>query len=254
MRKNQLLQTWRDGGVVLNLFLSMTDNYGVELLAHQGFDALTVDLQHGFQDYSIASLQFQAISTTDVTPLARVRELGEVDVVRVLDLGAMGVICPLVNTAKDARRFVRAAKYPPHGDRSFGPHRQMLYSGEDYPATANDEIALIAMIETREGLDNVKEIAAVDGIDSLYIGPADLSLNLGFSPGFAPSQPEMKAAFSKVLNACQAADKVAGIHCGSPEFANQMIAEGFRFVTVLNDAKLMAQAAASVVGAVNRER
>ncbi|MEM9393457.1 MAG: aldolase/citrate lyase family protein [Pseudomonadota bacterium] len=253
MRQNQLLQTWRDGGVALNLFLSMTDNYGVELLAHQGFDALTVDLQHGFQDYSIATHQFQAISTTQVTPLARVRELGEVDVVRVLDLGAMGVICPLVNTAEDAHRLVRAAKYPPHGDRSFGPHRQMLYSGSDYPATANDQIALIAMIETRDGLSNAEEIAAVEGIDALYVGPADLSLNLGFPPGFEPDQPEMKAAIDHVLSACRAAGKVAGIHCGSATFANRMIAEGFRFVTVLNDAKLLAQAASQVVASVRRE-
>lgn len=250
MRENKLLQIWRDGGVALNLFLSMTDNYGVELLAHQGFDALTVDLQHGFQDFAIATLQFQAISTTNVVPLARVRELGEVDVVRMLDLGAMGIICPLVNSAEDARRLVRAAKYPPYGDRSFGPHRQLLYSGADYPAAANDQIALIAMIETREGLDNVAEIAAVDGIDALYIGPADLSLNLGFPPGFEPDQPEMQAAFNSVLAACRSAGKVAGIHCGSAVFARRMIAGGFQLVTVLNDAKLMAQAASKVVADV----
>jgi len=252
MRKNQLLQTWRDGGTVLNCFLSMTDSYGAELMAHQGFDALTVDLQHGFQDFAIATTQFQAISTTEVTPLARIRKLDEVDVVRVLDLGAMGVICPLVNTVADAERLVRAAKYPPYGDRSFGPHRQMLYSGADYPATANENVALIAMIETREGLENVEDIAKVDGIDALYIGPADLSLNLGFPPGFEPDQPEMKAAFGTVLRACKAAGVVAGIHCGSPKFANRMIEGGFQLVTVLNDAKLMAQAAARVVADVKK--
>lgn len=254
MRRNKLLEIWREGGVTLNLFLSMTDNYGVELLAHQGFDSLTVDLQHGFQDYSIASNQFQAISTTSVVPLARVRELGEVDVVRMLDLGAMGVICPLVDTVEDARRFVRAAKYPPHGDRSFGPHRQMLYSGSDYPETANDQIALIAMIETREGLSNAADIAAVDGIDALYVGPADLSLNLGFPPNFEPGQPEMREAFQAVLDACKAAGKVAGIHCGSAAFARQMIAQGFQLVTVLNDAKLMAQAASKLVSDIKKER
>jgi 4-hydroxy-2-oxoheptanedioate aldolase len=140
--------------------------------------------------------------------------------------------------------------YPPVGDRSFGPHRQMLYSGPDYPARANDEIALIAMIETAEALENAPGIAAVDGIDCLYIGPADLSLNLGHSPGFEPDQPEMKVAFARVLQAAEGAGKVAGIHCGSTAFAKKMLDRGFRFVTVLNDAKLMAGAAQAVVSGI----
>lgn len=254
MRSNRLKQIWNEGGSVLNCFLSMTDAYGAELIAHQGFDALTVDMQHGFQDFAIATTQFQAISTTPVVPLARVRKLDEVDVVRVLDLGAMGVICPLVNTVEDALRLVRAAKYPPDGDRSFGPHRQMLYSGSDYPSTANEQVAIIAMIETREGLVNAETIAKVPGIDALYIGPADLSLNLGFPPGFEPNQPEMRSAIAAVREACTAHGKIAGIHCGSASYANQMLDEGFRLVTVLNDAKLMAQAASGVVAAVKQDR
>ena len=250
MRRNQLLEIWESGGSALNCFVSMTDVYGAELLAHQGFDCLTVDLQHGFQDYPMLATQFTAISTTPTVPLARIRKLDEVDVVRVLDLGASGIICPLVNTQEDAEKLVRLAMYPPRGERSFGPHRQMLYSGQDYPARANEETSLIAMIETQQGLNNAEAIAAVDGIDCLYIGPADLSLNLGFSPGFEPDQPEMREAIATVLEACKNRGKIAGIHCGSAAFAQQMMAHGFRLVTVLNDAKLMATAAQEVIEAI----
>lgn len=252
MRRNRLLDIWANGGTGLNCFISLSDTYGAELMAHQGFDCLTVDLQHGMQDYPVAMQQFQAISTTDVVPLARVRKLDEVDIVRVLDLGALGVICPLVNTAEAARALVRYAKYPPMGERSFGPHRQMLYCGFDYPAHANETGAVIAMIETAEAVENALEIASVDGIDALYIGPADLSLNLGFPPGFAPDQPEMRTAIDQVRKAADKAGKIAGIHCGDVVFANRMISKGFRFVTVLNDAKLMAGAAQAVVSGVNR--
>ena len=138
------------------------------------------------------------------------------------------------------------------GVRSFGPHRQMLYAAADYPSTANETTALIAMIETREAVENAEEIARVDGIDALYIGPADLSLDFGFSPGFEPDQPELSQAIERTLEAAKSAGKIAGIHCGSSDFANKMIKKGFRFVTVLNDAKLMAEAAKSVVAKVNK--
>ena len=108
------------------------------------------------------------------------------------------------------------------------------------------------MIETREALDNLEEIASTPGIDALYIGPADLSLNLGFPPGFEPDQPEMVAAFDAVLKAARNAGIIAGIHCGSSAFANRMIDRGFRLVTVLNDGKLMAQAAQQVIQNVKR--
>ncbi|NRA17489.1 MAG: 2,4-dihydroxyhept-2-ene-1,7-dioic acid aldolase [Oceanospirillaceae bacterium] len=252
MRKNNIKRIWAEGGVVLNCFLSIADAYSAELMAHQGFDCLTVDLQHGLQDMGDAALQFQAISTTDTVPVARVPWLEPVSIMKTLDLGASALICPLVNNRKDAETLVQYAKYPPLGERSFGPHRQMLYAGADYPQHANDESVLIAMIETREALDNLEEIASTPGIDALYIGPADLSLNLGFPPGFEPDQPEMVAAFDAVLKAARDAGIIAGIHCGSTAFANRMIDRGFRLVTVLNDGKLMAQASQQVIQNIQR--
>jgi len=159
---------------------------------------------------------------------------------KVLDGGAYAVICPMVNTRADAERLVAATHYPPHGTRSFGPIRGLLYGGPDYPAHANDTVVVFAMIETREALDNVDDILSVPGLDAIYIGPSDLSLALGCTPTFDDVDPPAAVAIDHILARAKAHGIVAGIHNGTPEKARERIAKGFQFVTVSSDARLMA--------------
>ena len=153
-------------------------------MANQNWDSLTLDMQHGVIDYSHAISMLQTISTTDVTPLARVNWNEPGQIMKILDAGCYGIICPMVSNKEEAEKFVQACMYPPHGYRSFGPVRGLIYGGADYAVHANDEMLKFAMIETKESLDKLDEIMSTPGLDGIYIGPADLSLAIGETPGF----------------------------------------------------------------------
>lgn len=240
MRENRLRSIWKTGGAVVNGWLAVPSTFSAEVMAYQGWDSLTVDLQHGLVDYQKAVDMFTAISTTDTVPMARVPWNEPGILMKVLDGGAYAVICPMVNTRTDAERLVAATHYPPHGTRSFGPIRGLLYGGPDYPAHANDTVVVFAMIETREALDNVDDILSVPGLDAIYIGPSDLSLALGCTPTFDDVDPPAAVAIDHILARAKAHGIVAGIHNGTPEKARERIAKGFQFVTVSSDARLMA--------------
>ena len=151
MRKNKLREIWASGGSVINGWLAIPSAFSAETMAHQGWDSLTVDLQHGVTDYQSAVTMFTAISTTNTVPMARVPWLEPGILMKVFDAGAYGVICPMVNTREDAERLVAYTHYPPIGTRSFGPIRGLLYGGSDYHEHANDTIVVFAMIETKAG-------------------------------------------------------------------------------------------------------
>jgi 4-hydroxy-2-oxoheptanedioate aldolase len=244
MRPNRLRQIWASGKPALNCWISLPGLLGAEMLAHQGWDSLTVDLQHGQNDFTSMCSLFTAISTTDTVPLMRVTWNTPGDVMRALDAGAYGVICPNVDTPEDCARFVGACHYPPAGYRSFGPKRGLLYGGPDYPQHANDTILTIIQIESMLGLKNVDAIAATKGLDMLYIGPSDLGLALGREPRQNQTDPVVMEAVDKILAAAKRAGKLAGMHCTSPEYALQMIDKGFNFVTVISDEGLLAKGAA----------
>lgn len=216
-------------------------------MAHQGWDSLTIDLQHGMVDYQAAIPMLQAISTTDTVPMVRVPWLEPGILMKMLDAGAYGVICPMISTGEEAERLVSACRYPPQGGRSFGPIRATLYGGADYPAHANETVAVFAMIETRQALDNLDEIVAVEGLDAVYIGPSDLASALGYKPGFDRTEPELVEAIDLVLAKAKERGLVAAIHNGSPEYARSMIEKGFRLVTVGSDARFVAAGAADTV-------
>ena len=156
--------------------------FTAEVMARQGFDALVVDMQHGTTELSNVLPMLQAISQTDTVPVVRVPWNDPAIIMKALDLGAYAIIVPLVNTAEDAAKAVAACRYPPVGMRSSGPVRAVHYGGADYLANANDEIVLMAMIETKEGLANLDAICATPGLDAVYIGPSDLSYALGLDP------------------------------------------------------------------------
>ena len=153
-------------------------------MAHQNWDSLTIDMQHGVVDYPNALQMLQAISTTDSVPMARVNWNEPGQIMKILDAGSYGIICPMINNKNEAEKFVKTCLYPPKGFRSFGPIRALLYAGDDYGKNANNEILKFAMIETKEALDNLDSIMSTSGLDGVYIGPADLSLAIGEDPGF----------------------------------------------------------------------
>ena len=159
---------------------------------------------------------------------------------KVLDAGAYGVICPMINTREDAQKLVHYTHYAPQGTRSFGPIRASLYGGPDYPEQANKTIVTFAMIETAQALDNLDSILSVEGLDAIYIGPSDLSLSMGCKPVFDDVEPKAQQAIEHIVARAKAHGVVAGIHNGRADVARARVGLGFRFVTLGSDARLLA--------------
>jgi 4-hydroxy-2-oxoheptanedioate aldolase len=248
MRENRLRILWKSGGAAVNGWLSIPNSFSAETMAHQGWDTLTIDMQHGMIDYAAMVPMLQAISTTATVPVVRVPWLEPGILMKALDAGAYGVICPMVNTREDAQKLVAYTHYAPRGTRSFGPVRATLYAGADYAQHANDTIVTFAMIETAQALDNLDDILSVEGLDAIYIGPSDLSLALGCTPTFDDLDPKAFDAVEHILARAKAHGVVAGIHNGTPESALKRIAKGFQFVTISSDARLMAAGAQQIIG------
>ncbi|MBS0444976.1 MAG: 2,4-dihydroxyhept-2-ene-1,7-dioic acid aldolase [Proteobacteria bacterium] len=247
MRENRLRTIWKTGGAAVNGWLAIPNGFSAETMAHQGWDTLTIDMQHGMIDYQAMVGMLQAVSTTPTVPIVRVPWLEPGILMKTLDAGAYGVICPMVNTREDAQRLVSYTHYAPQGSRSFGPVRALLYGGADYPRHANETIVAFAMIETAQALDNLDAILGVEGLDAVYIGPSDLSIALGCAPAFDDLEPKAAEAVEHILARAKAHGVVAGIHNGAPEAALKRIAKGFQFVTVGSDARLMAAAAQQAI-------
>ncbi|MCG6924680.1 MAG: 2,4-dihydroxyhept-2-ene-1,7-dioic acid aldolase [Acidobacteria bacterium] len=250
MRENMVRSIWARGDAVVNGWLSIPSSFSAEVMAHQGFDSLVIDMQHGLVDYQAAVTMLQAISTTPVVPLVRVPWNDPAHLMKVLDAGAYGVICPMINTRDQAEALVRACRYAPRGVRSFGPTRAHLYGGDDYAERANDEILVMPMIETVEALENLDEILATPGVDAAYVGPADLSLSMGKEPRVDHTDPQLVEVQRTIVAACQRHGVVAAIHAGTAEYALKMIEDGYRLVTVGSDSHLLALGAAARVAAV----
>jgi len=243
MRPNKLKQIWASGKAATNCWLMLPSAISAEQLAQQGWDSLTVDCQHGQADHSAMVAIFTAISTTDAAPLVRVKANDAGDIGRALDSGAYGVICPMVDTRADAERFVAACRYAPAGSRSYGPRRAAIYAGEDYADHANDTVLAIAQIETATAMRNIDAIAAVPGLDMLFLGPNDLRLTMGMRPRANIVEPEIIAAAETLRATAHKAGLKAGVFCGDPDDALAMIARGFDFVVAVIDDTLLAAGA-----------
>ena len=246
MRKNKLKELFKAGKPIINSWLAVPSSFSAEVMSNQGWDSLTIDMQHGLIDYSNAISMLQAISTTDTTPMARVNWNEPGQIMKILDAGCYGIICPMVSNRDEAEKFVQACQYPPNGYRSFGPIRASIYGGSDYAKHANKEILKLAMIETKEALEKLEEILDTPNLDGIYIGPADLSLAVGEEPGFDKS--ENTKAYKEILRILDAAKKrnlLAGLHNGTPEYAQKMIDKGFNLVTVGSDSRYIAAGAKS---------
>ena len=240
MRENRLRTLWGEGRAAVNGWLAVPSSFSAEVMAQQGWDTLTIDLQHGVVDYAQMVPMLQAISTTATVPVVRVPWLEPGILMKVLDAGAYGVICPMVNTREDCERLVAWTHYAPQGTRSFGPVRAAIYGGADYATEANRTIVVFAMIETAQALDNLDAILSVPGLDAIYIGPSDLSLALGCKPQFDDVEPKVQQAMDHILARAKAHGVRAGVHNGRPDVARARIAKGFDFVTVSSDARILA--------------
>ncbi len=201
MPENRLKAKWQRGEPTFGGWLLIPSSFAAEVMARQGFDYLCVDMQHGLIGYQVALEMLQAIGTTDSVPLVRVPQNDFGMINKMLDAGAHGIVIPMVNSAEEAREAVRACRYAPEGARSFGPSRAALSAGPDYFATANQSVACIPLIETREAVDALDEILAVPGIDAIYVGPNDLSISLGLPPALDNSGAYQEA-YQRIAKAC----------------------------------------------------
>jgi 4-hydroxy-2-oxoheptanedioate aldolase len=249
MYRNKVRQLWAEGRPVLHGWLSIGSPFTAEIMAAQGYDAISVDMQHGALDYSSLLPMFQAMRGSGVALGARVPWLDPAAIMKALDAGALTVICPMISTAAQAAEFVSYLRYPPEGQRSYGPTRAG-FAMPGYGVAMNAEIVGLAMIETAEGLENLEAIAATPGLDGIYVGPADLTLGTQggrLPPGFDREEPEMVELIRHIAAVCAAKGIRACLHCGTPEYAAKAIGWGYSLTTVGGDARLLAAAAGNSV-------
>ncbi|MEO5692995.1 MAG: aldolase/citrate lyase family protein, partial [Usitatibacter sp.] len=211
------------GGKVIAGWCSIPSAVTAEIVARQGFDAIAIDLQHGLIDYQVSLQMLQATGAVEVPALCRVPWNDAAPIMKALDAGFTGIICPMVNTREDAEKFVGACRYAPRGYRSYGPTRAARIHA-DYATSAADLIVTFAMIETAEAVRNLDSILAVPDIDAVYIGPADLALSLGYAPSLFSTDAAVLDAIATICRKAKAAGKIAGIHAGSSAQVREMLA------------------------------
>jgi 4-hydroxy-2-oxoheptanedioate aldolase len=252
---NKIKEIWAQGGTAIAGWLAIPSGYSAEVMAKAGYDALTVDMQHGVQDYQSLIACYQAMGAGGPVPMARVPWLEPGIIGKVLDGGAAGIICPMINTPQQAKDLVSYMRYPPVGVRSHGPIRAVAY-GEagTYYKTANTDVVCIPMIETEEAVNNIDAIVDVPGVDAVYIGPGDLGFSMGLQPKLDREEPQILKMYERILAACARRGIYAGLHNGSAAYAIRMMEMGFRFVVIANDSGVMLRGAKSDVDTVSAAR
>jgi len=244
----------RAGETVFSAWTTLASPLVVEALAREGFAAVNLDAQHGMWDVAALIAGIGAVRAGGAAPLVRVPLEDFALASRALDLGAEAIIAPMINNGVDARRFASAAKYPPLGERSWGPVRATMLQGAsaptDYIRVANDGTLTMAMIETPSALNNADEIAATPGIDCLFIGPYDLATSLSAGRAQDITAPEVERAVDTICAAAVKAGKIPGIYCRDAARALAMAKRGFRFVAVASDLIILREGAAAILKAL----
>jgi 4-hydroxy-2-oxoheptanedioate aldolase len=246
-----LARRLRAGETVFSAWTTLASPLLVEAMAREGFAAVNLDSQHGMWDVASLIAGIGAVRAGGSAPLVRVPLEDFALASRALDLGAEAIIAPMINNASDARRFAAAAKYPPIGERSWGPVRAMMLQGAsaptDYLREANDGTLTMAMIETPSALNNVHDIAATNGIDALFVGPYDLATSLSAGKAQDITAPEVERAIDDICAAAKKAGKVPGIYCRDAARALQMAKRGFRFIAVASDLGVVREGTAAIL-------
>ena len=243
-----LARRLRAGEIVYCGWCALGSPIVAEALAREGFTAVSIDQQHGLWDVAATVTGIGAIHAAGSAPIVRVPHGDFAMVSRALDMGAEGIIAPMINTVEDARKFVAVAKFPPVGERSWGPNRAMMLGDfadqKAYLRDANDRTVTLAMIETRTAMGNIDAIAATPGIDVLFVGPSDLSITLSDGAVLDPLSKEVEARLVEVVAAAKKAGKVAGLYCGNAARAAAMAKRGFNFLAVGSDLGFLREGAA----------
>ncbi|MFJ3057239.1 HpcH/HpaI aldolase/citrate lyase family protein [Herbaspirillum sp. NPDC087042] len=251
MPRNTFKQALQSGRLQLGLFLGMGSPLGAELLATCGYDYLLIDGEHAANDLRSIQAQLQAMAAYPVQCLVRPPNHDASLIKQLLGTGAQTLLVPMVDTAEQAQSLVRAMRYPPDGIRGVGTalERSARWNAvSDYFARVEENSCLIVQIESRLGLQNLDAIAAVEGVDAVFIGPADLAASMGYlgQPGHA----EVKAAISQAILGIRAAGKAAGVFSSDPAAAQQYLAAGASFLALGADTSVLRGAAVKLLNSV----
>jgi 4-hydroxy-2-oxoheptanedioate aldolase len=247
MIQKKIHTIFNSGNFALNGWLSIPNSFTAEAMSKMGWDTITIDMQHGQTDYNTSISMLQAISSTHTVPFVRVPWNEPGIIMRMLDLGVMGIIAPMINNKKECEDFISYCNYPPIGNRSFGPMRAQLIHGMDYYENANSQIISLAMIETKEAVQNIDEILSVPNLTGVYIGPADMSSSYGLKPQFDVKDDVVYSNIKMIAKKAKENKKIAGIHNGTVKYAKEMIELGYQFVTVSSDFRSMSTYAQNIV-------
>ncbi len=245
--KNKLFQIWNKGEASVNAWLSIPNSFTAEAFGKMGWDSVTIDMQHGQNDYSTAIAMVQGLTNSDTVPMTRVPWNEPGIIMKMLDLGIQGIIAPMINTKEDCEKFVSYCYYPPIGQRSFGPMRAQLVHGTGYYNNANKNIASLAMIETKQAVENLDAILSVPNLTGIYIGPADMSSSYGLPPKFDVREDPVFSNIKMIAKKAKEKGKIAGIHNGSVKYMKEMMDYGFQFTTLLSDFRMMTSHAESLL-------
>jgi 4-hydroxy-2-oxoheptanedioate aldolase len=256
VKPNAVKRALREGKPQVGTWLSLGSVVGARYLARTGLPWLTVDMEHTHTDIQTAALMFGAIADAGCVPLVRV-PVGRHEIIKqVLDCGAMGIVAPMVMTAEEAREIVAACKYPPRGNRSVGGGLHALNFGtnaETYYQRASDEILVVIQTEHIDAVERADEIYAVEGIDAVFVGPNDLAWSMRSAEGVLPDKERFESVMTRIREACARHNIASGLHVFSVDDAHRRIAEGWRFLAVNSELRMMMQGASEVAKAMNTQ-
>jgi 4-hydroxy-2-oxoheptanedioate aldolase len=250
MRANPVKRALQEGRPALGTWLSLGSITAARFLARAGFAWLTVDIEHSLVDWETATHMFASIADAGCIALARVPSNRHDHIKRVLDNGAQGVVVPMVNSREEALAAVAAMKYPPVGNRSVGGSVHALNfaaTANEYYARANDEILVVLQCEHIQAVEDADAIFSVPGIDAIFVGPNDLSASMRSKDGRPPSAEETSRVMKQILEACRRNKVAPGLHCGNAEEALQRIDEGWQFLAVGSELRMMLDGANGTV-------
>lgn len=246
--KNIIKEKWAKGEAVSNAWISIPNAWTAEIMASVGYDVMTIDAQHGLAaDLANILPMLQAIESSGTVPFVRLPDNNPAFIMRMLDAGVVGLICPMLEGVEDTAAFIKAAKYYPKGNRSLGPTRSNVVYGENYAKEANDFTITLAMIETPEALKNIRDIAKIPDLDGFYVGPWDLSMSLGYEKLADFKDPSFLKILQEILDVANEHNLVTGIHAATPENARFFADMGYKFVTMINDSSALKAIAKSTL-------
>ena len=250
MRTNHVREKLKAGQPTVGCFLGMGSPNVAEQMACAGFDYIVIEMEHNGMDMAEVQHMLMAVNASDAVPIVRIPSSDPVFIQRSLDIGALGIIVPLLRSPDQARQVVRATRYPPEGNRGFGPLRASRYTLDypDYLARANHNILVAFLLETREAMESLEEITAVPGVDALFLGLWDLYLNYGVSP-FEMPHPEMDELVERAIRVCAASGVALGIGAATPEDLVRWRDRGLTFLGYGPDYMLLANAARAGIDA-----